>query len=315
MIPKIEKDFIAADLATVENILSQLTPSDVLGRLSLESRRDELRDTLASVEATDHPLASAALFFSGQPVLNSQGIDSEFGANAIQSFQEIVSTVSAARFHSKLGQRGPVSGKEQSKLYVTRIVHGSFGFQFDELGDPPLFDSSLKGSVDQATKIMASFDAPDNEFGQAVEDIDERVLDRIRKFFDLVHGKDATFRIVSGELDKKYDQPSLERAIERARITTIDEKDETFTGQLQGLLPGHRQFEYRTDAGVIYGKIDPSLSSDDASDLNIAWLGKDSVANVHVKRVSQKDRTYNPAYYLLNISPRNEQQAGVPLAQ
>ncbi len=86
-------------------------------------------------------------------------------------------------------------------------MHGSFGFQFEEIenGHPrSLFDSNLKESVDQSAKLLASFDESDDEtFGKAVEDVNARVLDAMRGFFELVEKNEATFRLVSGSVDKK----------------------------------------------------------------------------------------------------------------
>lgn len=75
MIARLDRDFVIADLAKVESIIEELTPSDFLTRMGLESRRDELRERLLSMDVSEHPLASSALFFSRSPVAGSRGID------------------------------------------------------------------------------------------------------------------------------------------------------------------------------------------------------------------------------------------------
>src|SRR5258708_3399307 len=97
MISRIERNFITADLARLEGLIAKMTSADFLTRMGLESRRDELQQTLASMEVTDQPLASATLFFGGKPVVGNRGIESGFGADAISKFQDIVSKVSAAK--------------------------------------------------------------------------------------------------------------------------------------------------------------------------------------------------------------------------
>jgi hypothetical protein len=44
---KLERDFVSADLAAVTGLLAQLGDEDVMARMGLESRRDELQQTIA----------------------------------------------------------------------------------------------------------------------------------------------------------------------------------------------------------------------------------------------------------------------------
>lgn len=311
MIPKIERDFVAADLAAVEALLAQMTDEDVLTSLSLEARRDELRETLATLEAKpEDTRASAALFFSGRPVVGSRGIEIEFGAEVVHKFQDVVTKVFAHRQTGSLGQRGTVPGKDLAKLHITNIVHGSFGFRLEELTpQADLIGTPLKEAVDQASRLIDAFgEADDEHFVAAVEDLDDRVLGTIREFYELIRKNEAAFRLVSGEFDKSFDRPAVERAAERARITTLKEETIAFDGQLAGALPDNRQFEYRTstDRGTILGKIDPNLEGADIGYLNRDWADQDSRATVHVKQVIRGDRVARQTYVLLKIEPRPE---------
>ena len=95
---KLERDFVSADLAAVTGLLAQLGDEDVMARMGLELRRDELQQTIAHLdEAGVEPAASAALFFGGGPVVGSRGIESEFAGSAISKFQDIVAKVLARR--------------------------------------------------------------------------------------------------------------------------------------------------------------------------------------------------------------------------
>ena len=65
-------------------LLAQLGDEDVMARLGLEARRDELQQTIAHLdEARREPVASAALFFGGGPVIGARGIESEFAGSAV----------------------------------------------------------------------------------------------------------------------------------------------------------------------------------------------------------------------------------------
>jgi hypothetical protein len=210
MSAKLERDFLAADLAAVEGLLGSMTDEDILTSFSLESRRDELHLTLASTSAKPETCASAALFFSGRPVVANRGIETEFGTAAVDKSQEVVSRVFALHQTGSLGQRGAVCGKELAKLHITTVIDGSFGFRFEELVSRIRFpkgamvDSELKMAVDETWRLMVRFgEADDEPFEAAVLNLDRRVLGTLREFFDLLGSNDAAFRLVAGELDRR----------------------------------------------------------------------------------------------------------------
>lgn len=307
MMKKIERDFITANLATVEGLIREMTPSDFVTRYGLESRRDELKAELDTLEAVDTPEASSALFFGGAPVMGSRGIRSDFGASAIARYQDLVSKVHAIRELGNLGERGVVPARELSKLQITGVVHGSFGFQFEELPEQlTMSDTRLKETVDQVSKLMIAFDEVDDDaFTAAVADVDDRVVAAVRDFFEFVRTGDATFRIVSGEIDKSFDQSSIARAIERARITSVREDDVTFSGSLNGVLPENRDFEYRTatERGVIKGKIARLIPDAEVAMMNRDWTAKPSIITVHVKQVIRQSAVRRETFSLTKIEP------------
>lgn len=308
MTSKVERDFIAADLAGVERLLQQMSPEDFLTRMSLESRRHELQEALRSASKEVRSLASAALFFGGEPVVSNRGIESKFGATVIEEFQDIIAMVAAAQQGSALGQRGPVSGTDRSTLHITRVVHGSFGFEFEELDNPGIFDSPLKQSVDRSVQLIATLgDLADDAFTEAAQDVDSRAIEAVRRFLETVQAKHATLRIVSDSVDKSYDPITLAVAVERARMTKIDELERREGGKLEGVLPELRTFEFRTDDDkVLRGKADSSFTRDDLVKLNRTDVGEPSSAHLRVKQILRQGRVERETYILLKLDRRQE---------
>jgi hypothetical protein len=75
---KLEHDRTRAELASLEALLDQLHDEDMMMRLGLEARRDELIAAIQHFDEQEETTASAALFFGGRPVAGSRGIESEF---------------------------------------------------------------------------------------------------------------------------------------------------------------------------------------------------------------------------------------------
>ena len=301
---KIVRDRVVADLAAIESMIARLTDEDVMTRRSLEERRHELRQELETLPVADEVTASAALFFSGRPVVGGRGIQSEFGGKVVSLFQDLVAKQFAADT-SGLGQRGVVPNKVATRLHVTDVVRGSFGFLFEEIDpQPPLLESTLKAAVDNVSRLMAAF-SEDNEeqFEAAAENVDQRVLATAADFFALVRQDQATFRMVVGETDRLFDAVSVERAVVRANVTTVDDAEERLPGTLLGVLPQGHMFEFRCadPRGVIRGKVDRAISADQLAGFNRDRLDRPSVAIVTIRRVRREGAVVRESFTLRGL--------------
>jgi hypothetical protein len=307
MVAKIERDYVAADLAAVESLL-KLAGDDPLALMGLESRRDELKAQLGGLQAREEVNASAAIFFSGRPVIASRGIESEFGTQAINRFQDIVTKVYALQHAGSLGQRGIVAGKDLSKLHITNVVHGSFGFQLEELGEQSeIVKTTLKEAVDETTRLIDGFGEEDEKhFADSIGDLDERVLATIKNFFDLVNTNEAAFRLVSDHFDKSFDRLTIGRAVERGRTTRLSDAEKFLDGTLTGALPNAGQFEYTIDAGrVISGRISLQMPDEDSSGLIRKWYGQPSRIKVQNKQLLKGEEVVREHFTLLEIEARD----------
>jgi hypothetical protein len=302
---KLERNRTRADLASVNAILDQLTDEDVMTRLSLESRRDELLQSIAALEEVEERAASAALFFGGRPVAGARGVESEFGGNAISKFQDLVAKLLAEEGGS-LGQRGVVPNKAAATLYVTNVVRGSFGFLFEQIEpQQELVDTALKTAVEKASQVLNVLAKPDEEeFRKGVETVDQRVLATVGEFFGLMRQNGATLRLVAGEVDTSFGADDVARAAERATSTAIEDTEETFEGELGGVLPDAHQFEFRAIAPrdtVLRGRVERTISATELTNFNRALVGVSAKARLRVRRVRQHGQVVRESFTLLGL--------------
>lgn len=305
MSAKLQRDFVTADLAAVDQLLGKLSGKDTFARLSLESRRNDLEQQLKSLADEREVSASASLFFSGEPVLSNRGIEASFGALAMTKFQDLVTKIFAVQHTGALGQRGIVPGKDASKLHITNVVRGSFGFRLEEMSPQTnMLASPLKDAVDEASRLMEKFGMEDEEaFESEVENIDGRILASVKEFFDVLSTNHAKFRLVSGSLDKSFGSQNINRAADRAKNTILDESEIELPGQLAGALRDSRIFEFRPTDGrpAIKGPIGSDLGPDQISQINRQLADKDAIAKFRVKKVMQNERVLREKYTLLSI--------------
>ena len=177
----------------------------------------------------------------------------------LENFQEILSKQFARNELGLLGERGKVPLKNLTSLMVTGVTHGSFGFVLDELSDQKkMFDTTLKNVVGEVIKLVQSISSIDESlFEKAVETLDSRTLEAVKRFFVNLDSNTATVRMVDDINDFTLDEESIARARLRAEKTQIDEEvDKEYKGILKGILPNHLRFEFDIkDGETISGSI------------------------------------------------------------
>ncbi len=254
---KLEQEYLLAQLSGIEGLLSTISQNNPASRIGLEERRDELIAALSRLDKQSQNLASVALYFGGKPVQGSRAIEAEFAANAISTYQELVTRVWSEGIAQTRAKTAP---KENSYLHVTNVVHGSFGFVLEEIDQngEPLFRSALKEAMEKASEIILGLaDTDESTFEDVSATMNVPVLNATRNFYRVIHTNDAVFRLVEGDKDVALDAAAIERGFERAEHTTTEEEEFTSKGELLGVIPIGRRFEFKKidDGTIISGKI------------------------------------------------------------
>lgn len=268
MVTKVHLDALKSELASVEALLARIGARDILSRISLSQRLEALRQEIASHEMEGNTTAGVALIFDGDPVHGSSSIDAEFAGKTLQHYQELISR-QVAHSAGMLGERGPIptEAQEAAKMNITALVHGSFGFVLEEAraDEPGMFDSPVKTAVRQISDLMVDVAAQNlQSFEQRLEDLDFRVFNTLKKFVTVIYRSGATMRVAEKDREVRFDLVSLGRAYERLRETDVSETDETVEGELLGLVPIQRRFEFRRidNSEIINGRVSQILSAD-----------------------------------------------------
>lgn len=306
MMRKLTRQHISAELAGLNTLLAALPESDVIGRMSLTSRRDTLLRELEALEQGVENRAKIALYFGGEPVIGSAGVEAGFGADSLGQFQDLITKVWAAGT-GNLARMGPIPDKGASQLHITSLVHGSFGFLLEELDDhgEPLFESALRVAADRVADYIANF-ADENEakFTETLEQLDPRVFSAVRGFFASVYRAKATFRLVEGETDARFDRVAIERAWTRIEASNVEEEQITREGRLLGMIPLGRRFEFEPDGAVkvIEGKVGEKFSQSYLERMTTEqFAGRRWKAVLSHKVVERKGRKPSESYTLLEL--------------
>src|ERR1039458_2075966 len=108
---------LSSEIAQIEALLRRLPGEDILGRMGLTSRRDELSEQLASLHEGIDTLASTALYFGGKPVIGSSAIQADFAAEIISGFKDLVVKLWATSNTGEINARGPIHNQGEVELH------------------------------------------------------------------------------------------------------------------------------------------------------------------------------------------------------
>jgi hypothetical protein len=248
------------------------------------------------------------LFFGGPKVAGSLVIEADFAGEALERFQDIVSKRFARRELGNLAARGPVPIRADSKLMVTAVTRGSFGFVLEEVGDQ---EEALRTQLAEVLGDVVDFvaqvaDPAEEVFLEAVGDADSRMLMSIREFFSTLSKAQASLRVVEGEREIALGRDDVQRGKDRTEGLEITEQESAhLEGMLLGLLPVHRRFEFvlEGEAEPISGKVaaDASRALADQVLFGEHPVGRSWEAEFDVREVTRPGRPPRKFYTLINL--------------
>lgn len=241
--------FVLSERDSILSLLETTTDDDIIGKMSLESRLYELNDEISHIVIDEHPPVKATLTFRGAAVLGTYGIAANFGTKIVNAFNDAVSHV-ASSFSGKLPTKGKIPNLENNLLMITGTAKGSFGFTLEEFRpDAPLnFDeeSSVQKALNQTHSILQmSIRGDDDGLAEAISDLDDRALDKIRGFIQILFDNKATFTLRhNNQALVANNINDIERAAFKLSKDSVKEDLQLLEVSFMGALPHKRQCEF-----------------------------------------------------------------------
>lgn len=265
MLKKLALDALMADLESVDALLAARTEEDdPIGFYQFSARKAEIEDAINKMENELSRHAEIGIFFGGQPVQGSRGINADFADKALDEIQGLISTRFSGIEIGPPKQRGPVILGNRAQMIVTSVMRGSFGFVLEEAGQNEENDNTpLRDVVEEVSNILSRVGAADETiFEEAASELDERFLIQLRHFFQYLDEQAATMRIVSGHREFLLDRNAITLARTRIQGMEISEDILDISGDLF-FLPESKRFDfvYERDGAraVMRGSVAPGV--------------------------------------------------------
>ena len=272
---------LQSEVKFLQERLATLPESAMVTRMSTNSRMVMIQKQLAEAQVPEREPAKARLTFRGRPVVAGHGIFAEFGANALNKFADAVATI-AASLGSPLAATGPIPNREQNQLLITTTALGSFGFVLEEYQSDhaPLTEgaTTLALALEQTQTLLQGTLGSDDDLADSVAGTDPRALGALRAFLDTLAASEAVCSIEYQDKVVSFsDCGQVRRSLERLSQDNLREEEQWLEGEILGVLPKSRSFEFRLSETqeVIKGKVGGAIP--DADVLNTTVHQKTSI--------------------------------------
>lgn len=295
------REYLKVQLLETQRMLALMGDHPIM-TASLRNKETDLLDQLQKIPL-DQKEPKIVLFFTGNPVIGSIGIDALFTSKVVAPFQNMITSEYAHRIFGKVGQRGKLNSQSESRLFLTSLVRGSFGIELSKLENDNLFDEDqLSDSLAHITRLIDSSAKSDEDFAAELDEVAPRTIQSLKDFFKAISDDQAGVIIESGGIRCELNQVEVHSAFERVSGTITTEDEESISGVLKGILLESWRFDFINEEGkTITGKIDENLTEDQVSEYNAHFFNKPCIAKLKKAKVLFKNGREKISHILSSV--------------
>ncbi len=306
MTTRAHRDFLKVQLLETQR-LKELVGDHPLMSVSFSEREHELKELIAALPLGSKE-ARTILFFSGEPVQGSIGIDASFAGRVLEPFQSMVMADYSDRWHGVVGSRGRRHGESQSRLLLTGLPRGSFGLELARADSDELFqEGQLADTLAHVTKLVESAGRSDEDFAAQLDETAPRVIQNLREFLSVVAKGKAGLRLESGDFRCSMNPIEAGEAFNRVASTITSEAPIQNPGVFKGVLLESWRFDFVTeDNHSVGGKIDENLTEEQVIAMNRHFFNERCLASFLKTTVLFKNGRVRTTYILKQLEPLNE---------
>lgn len=302
MTTRSQREFLKVQLLETQK-LREMAGGHPLMSVAFAEREDELREKLQALPLGNKE-ARTVLFFSGEPVQGSMGIDAAFAGRVLEPFQSMVMADYADRWHGVVGSRGKRPGETQSRLLLTGLPRGSFGLELTRAENDELFEEGqLADTLAHVTRLVEAASRSDEDFAAELDATAPRVIQNLRAFLEVIAKGKAGLRLESGDFRCSMNPIQANEAFNRVAGTITSDETVELTGVFKGVLLESWKFDFVTDENhSVGGKIDENLTEEQVIALNREFFNERCCASLLKTTVLFKNGRVRTSYTLKGLA-------------
>jgi hypothetical protein len=261
-----DRPSIQAQVADIDHLLVQVADHPIM-EPNLRARRADLEQELAQWPAQQWLVPRVQMFFYGQPVMGTLGIDAAFVSKILDPFQQMVKTEFVSRRHGGTGTRGKRRGESHARLLLTGLPRGSVGVELSQPAPEDMLDAQdLSETLQALTEVIRAAGMTDDSFDNALATSNTRILTNLRQFFGQLADNHARIRMESGSSICELDDRQVAEGRARVEATRTEDRTVTLPGTFRGLTLDTWRFDFRPAQGdPISGELAESIEENEAA--------------------------------------------------
>src|SRR5690625_999975 len=278
---------------------------------AFEEREKELESRIHELPLGDKE-AKTILYFSGEPVQGSIGIDASIASRVLEPFQSMVMADYADRWHGIVDSRGQRPGQANSRWFLTALPRGSFGLELTIADSDELFEEDqLADTLAHVTKLVAAAARSDEDFAAELNEAAPRVIQNLQSFLEVIAKGKAGLRLETGDYRCTLSPIQVNDAYDRVAATQSKTTEIKIKGIFKGVLLESWRFDFVDESGFkISGRIDDNLSSEQVVKLNRTFFNEDCVAVLDETVVLFRNGRQRTTYMLKDLQQLGELKSG-----
>lgn len=237
--------WLKRQLAEMQEVLSQNIDSPLM-RVSLEKRIENIQSELASIGNIEYFDTSLKLWFGGEAVYGSMGIFSDFASKTSVILSNMIATKYTEIVSGKLSQseRGKIKGIGKGKMYISNILHGSFGYEMGWVRNGLFSEQDASQAIEEVISLIDIAAKDEERLDDVLQNESPRTITYLRNFYRTVSETSNILKMESGMNHTELSKTELQIGYSRVKLSNIIETYVTMDARLSGIFTDSGTFEF-----------------------------------------------------------------------
>lgn len=300
------RDQIKGQIIDLENMLA-MAGNDPFMSKSLSKKITRLKEKLESLDANIYE-SKVSFLFSGNAVLGSSGIKSNFVSKVMQPIQGLIKTQLAIKKYGKVGSRGRARKRANDDLYLTALPRGSFGIELTKIehDENDLYDQlDTSEAMKEVINLIKDTAESDESFKSVIENTPKRNLNNLKKLLQEVSNEKSILKMESGEIHVELSNEQVDAAAKRVSYAVEDEVEIFIDGVFRGLFLNSNRFEILDKEGLpISGSISDDLDEEQLIEYDRLFLNRECLIHLKTYKIKYASGNEKIEYELLEIKEK-----------
>lgn len=179
--------WLKRQLAEMKEVL-RLNINSPLMQISLEKRIESIQSELDSMGVVEYFDTSLKLWFGGEAVYGSMGIFSDFASKTSVILSNMIATkyIEIVSGKPTQSERGKIKGLGKGKMYISNILHGSFGYEMGWVRNDLFSEQDASQAIGEVIHLIDIAAKDEEHLDDVLQSESPRTVTYLRNFYKTV---------------------------------------------------------------------------------------------------------------------------------